>query len=225
MQITEALTRQIHAAMEAAGGSASQAAELLGMERRKLYDFIHNNADLKARWGTSKEEVTPPSEAVTLHRPALPLREEAEEIAKAVEAEDAAMRKGLASIGVRGGALDMAVALQEFHSKHFGRAIEMLGGGISKQFLDLMSEVERISNTLNDPTAVLEPEREMMLREDRSRLLDLMGKFFDKLNQAVVTQAKVRAIQNAKEGKGKPGKPGFSPLVAVHGNNVTINEK
>ena len=89
MQMTEELTRQIHAALEATGGSAARAAEFLGMEKRKLYDFIHNNADLKTRWSSSKSEADPGSEeAQSIHRPLLAVRQEAEEVADAVERED-----------------------------------------------------------------------------------------------------------------------------------------
>jgi hypothetical protein len=76
---------------------------------------------------------------------------------------------------------------------------------------------------------VLTPQRELLLREDRSRLLDLMNKFYDRANQAVLTQAKVEVLKKqAKEGAGggkKTGKPGFAPLVAVKAEgNVTITE-
>jgi transposase-like protein len=223
---------RIHAALEKTGGDYGAAAEIIGIERGQLSAIIHNNKDLKLRWTTPREFTTPPSDAVTISRPVIPTAAPApalpsdEEIARAIEREDALVRKGMEAIGVTGPKLDTALALQKFHQKHFQRAIELLGGGITKQFIDLMSEVESINKEL---AGVLTPQRELLLREDRSRLLDLMNKFYDRANQAVLTQAKVEVLKKqAKEGAGggkKTGKPGFAPLVAVKAEgNVTITE-
>lgn len=229
MKMTPELETQINAAMQAAGGSITAAATLLGLPMPKVRNFIHNNAGLKAKWAKSNEEVQAPSEAITLSRPMLPDQAEVtdvimagdEEVARAVDKEDALVRKGLDAMGVKGSTLDMAMALQSFQRAHFTKAMDILGGGVTKQALDLMVEIEAISNTLNDPTTTLEPARELMLREDRAKLLDLLGKFYDRASNAVLVQAKVRAMQKDKD---KPKKPkGFLAIQAQPGSTVNVS--
>jgi hypothetical protein len=228
IRVTEELKKQIHAAMEAANGKTADAARLLGMPLRNLMNFVHGNKDLKARWATSTTEVKPPNELAVLGRPAFPVEETNEgimasddEVAAAVEREDSQVRRGLDAMGVKGGTLEMAMALQKFQRAHFSRAIEMLGGGMTRQSLALMVEIDTITDTLNDPTGGLAPARELMLREDRARLLETLGKFFDRANAAVLIQAKVKAIQHKKE---KPNKPkGFLAIQAQSGSSVNVN--
>ena len=103
--------------------------------------------------------------------------------------------------------------------RRFGSMMEMASGGLVKHVLELTAEVETITTTLNDPASALSPEREVVLREDRGRLLDIIGKYTDKVTNAFHVQQKVIALREAKEGGNRGAKPGFAPLVAVSGKH------
>jgi hypothetical protein len=224
----------IHAAMERTGGKQSEAAVLLAVPRKALADIIRNNTNLKTRWVTPKEGVEPTTEAVAIHRPALPTPPtegavicSEREIAAAIEAEDNALKKGLDAVGLSTKTRDFAVALQKLHNKHYTKAIDMLGGGITKGFLDIMVEVEALTAKLNDTAYPPTIEQEMLWREDRAKLLDVMSKFYDRALQADQIKAKIEHLKSlAKNGNRPAGKPGFSPLVAVqvNGGQTTVKQ-
>jgi hypothetical protein len=237
MRVTEDIIKQVNAAMEKADGQASVAARAMGIIPARFYNMLHKHKELKLRWCKSETPQEAPDETVALNRPTLiPPPAEALEagrekidaltlvddrsVAEAMDREDAAVRGGLAKMGVYGQTLELAMALQAFHKKHFTKAIEILGGGVTKQALDLMVEIQNITNTLNgDPN--MAPAKEMMLREDRVRLLDLLGKFYDKASQAVLIQAKVKTMQGERD---KPKKPkGFLAIQAQPGSTVNVS--
>lgn len=232
--MTPELEAKINAAMETSEGDRRIAAELLGITRIELHNFTHRNPVLRARWVASRAKHSAmPAEASQIHRPmpvitkpqsesAIAILSDAD-IAKAIEKEDSLVRNGLDNTGMKPKVRDLAMALQKLQNKHFTRCVEMLGGGITKQFLEIMVEVEELTRRLNDTVAPPTPEQELLWREDRSRLLDMMQKFYDRASSAALTQAKVHALKNQGNGR-KSGKPGFSPLVAVQGQHVTINE-
>lgn len=226
----------VHAAMEAASGNIREAAKALGTTSLALRDIIQKNEGLRTRWRIAGVKGTgAPGVEATIHRPPAPTlpktitvagevieEDEARKIAKAAADEDAAVRSGLLNMGVRGKGLEMVLAMQQVQRKHFARCIEILGGGITKQAIDIMVEVEAISDKLNTPGMTL--EEQMMLREDRRGLLDILGKYKDKVDKSALIQAMVKKVEaEAKAGgKNRPGKPGFGVL--VQGEKVEIHE-
>lgn len=219
MEITENLTAAIHAAMDQTGGKGSEAARLLGLEPETLFNFIHNNKDLKTRWATSRTAVKPPIEAETISRAVIKV-DGNRTMAEAMDQEDRMVRAGFESMGLKPGVVNLAMSLQAFQKKHFTRAIEVIGGGITKCFLDLMAEVEKINKELENPD--LKPWREQMLRTDRAALLENMGRTYDRAQKAAMTQAIIKhKLEGDQGGTEKPRKPAFGPL--IKGNNVQVN--
>lgn len=224
--VTEELKREIHAAMEAAGGKTSVAAEVLGITTEQLSSIIHRHRDLKLKWATSYKETPPPSEAVTIHRPELPpMTLEEQEIAAAIEKEDNALRRSLKAMGVTDEQARGAAAMSVFQKQHYGSAIAMMGGGILKQFLATQAEAAAVAKRLNDPVEEAELKENLplyiALLEHYRGLLDILNKLYDRANQAALTQAKVRALLGSKDGEGGPkrAKPGFAPLTAEHADS------
>jgi len=225
-------TATIHAAMETASGNLGVAAKSLGMTTLKLKDLILADDGLKQRWRISGLRGSgSPGEHSVIHRPPAPpmvdgksvSSEEAQKIAKALEEEDAAVRSGLLKMGVSGTGLEMVLAMQQVQRKHFARCIEMVGGGITKQAIDIMLEVEKINNRLSDSAVPL--DEQAMLREDRRGLLDILGKYKDKVDKSALIQAMVKKVEADVKGGGKGsrhGKPGFGVL--VQGERVEIHE-
>ena len=227
-------TAKVHAALEAAKGKIPEAATLLGTTSIALKKIINADDGLKQRWAIAGSKGTgSPKEASTIHRPAAPAISvggkelefnDAKEIAVAMEDEDAAVREGLLKMGVRGAGLEMVMAMQQVQRKHFARCIEIVGGGITKQAIDILGEVELISKRLSEVGVPL--DEQIMLREDRRGLLDILGRYKDKVDKSALIQAMVKKVEAdiKKGGKGgSAGKPGFGTLL-VKGEKVEIHE-
>lgn len=224
-------TARIHAAMESSGGNLRGAARQLGMSSLQLKDIIKLDESLRTRWVKGEDEKGAPGAESIIHRP-MPATvtlgkdklsmEEAKKIADAAAAEDSSLRDGLLNLGVRGDALEMALAMQQVQKKHFTRCIEILGGGITKSSLDVMVEIDKINKRLNEAGVPLDEQH--MLREDRRGLLDILGRFKDKVDKSALIQATVKKLEaEAKSGgKGRSGKPAFGVL--VQGERVEIHD-
>jgi len=216
--------------MEAVGGSLRAAARTLGIKHLKLRDIIQSIPSLRTRWRVAGE-VGVPGVAAEIHRPAVlrvgneavPL-EDAKALADALEAEDCAIRTGLLKMGIKGAGLEMALALQQMQRKHFSRCVEIVGGGITKQFLDVMTAIHEIEEKLQ-ATTDMPIEEELMLREDRRGLLQVLGNFKDKVDKSALIQATVKKLEAEAKGggRGKAGKPGFGVL--VQGENIHLHER
>lgn len=199
---------EVKAALTRAG-NVSEAAELLGCTEVALRKRIKRSSALV--------KFTEPqqAEADTLHRKDNPktLLTEETAIAEAMNAEDAALKKGLKSIGLSGAALKEAVALQAFHNTQFQKSYEMIGGGITKMFFDLKSEVTIINERLYE--GGMDIEEENMLRSDRSRLLEQLGKTYDRSLKAAMTQAVINHRLSERAHQGPTTKPGFAPITQL----------
>jgi hypothetical protein len=122
-----------------------------------------------------------------------------EDVAAAIKKEDADVRSGLSKMGLKTSTLDMAMAIRELAGRHFGSCLQLTGGGVTKQFLQVMVEIEKIDARL-DPETVRDfpmtlPE-ESMLREDRRGLLQVMSQFSDRVNSSALIQAKIWKMKN-----------------------------
>ena len=165
-----------------------------------------------------------PTEAALINREAM----SDEAIASAVKREDELVRQGLEAMGLTNAESAMALSLSAFQRGHFRSSAQMIGGGITKTFIGVMVEVEAINARLNMGDK-LELPVEMMLREDRRGLLDVLAKFADRSNKSVLVQAQVmeiaaRARKDAQSGGGSGGKPGFSPLKSANASGPQESE-
>ncbi len=218
--------------MESAGGKLPEAAKLLGVTSPALKKIVMADDGLKQRWALAGVKGTgAPGEPSTIHRPPAPAitvagkeieYSDAKAIAKAMEDEDAAVRSGLINMGVRGSGLEMVLAMQQVQRKHFARCIEIVGGGITKQAIDIMGEVDLISQRLAEPGVPL--EEQMMLREDRRGLLDILGRYKDKVDKSALIQAMVKKVEAEAKGASKSqAKPkSFLAIQAQSGSNVEV---
>ena len=201
---TEKLT---NLAMIKAGGKISIAAPLLSLTGMQLRERIRGNSVLRARWMSKKD--SPPSQSVAIHRDAIPGDEEMillseADVAEQMQKEDASVRSGLEKMGLKKSTLDMAMAVRELAGKHFGSCLQLTGGGVTKQFLQVMVEIEKIDARLDPDTVKDFPmtlQEESMLREDRRGLLQVMSQFSDRVNSSALIQAKIWKMKN--DGRGK----------------------
>jgi hypothetical protein len=159
-----------------------------------------------------------PGEASDIHRePQLPDKQEVI-LADALRREHIDLRKGFEKMGFSGDTLELAMSLQEFHRKHFRNVIDLLGGGMVKQYLEICNEVKKITEIISAADYNLPPEFYDVLRKDRQGLLDTIIKMYDRAVQAALVGAKVEYMR--KHGAdvigGRKNKPGFGPLKSAN---------
>lgn len=232
--------RQIHEAMETCGGNLTEAAKLLGLKRHVLQKALYNCPDLALRWTKSKKLTDAPAiEAVDLNRTDLMIHSDAADIERRMQQEQGAMRAGLEQMGVAGPGLDLAVAMQQFHGRHYTTSLKLIGGGLTKQFLDLMEEAKKITLELEAggrefPTINLEtgeksgtrfvpltPMREKVLRDDRASIIEAMQRMSDRANKAILTQAIIKQKLQGKQSNQRP--KGFLQIPNAKQVNVLVN--
>jgi hypothetical protein len=222
---TDAYKREIHAAMEKAGGKTAEAARALGITTEELSRHIHHHDDLKYRWATKYKEIQPPPQAVIeMHRPQIQ-RLKGQEAAEALEIEDRKLRLNCARVGIEGKALELYLSLGAFQRDQYGsKTLDMMAGGINKQFLETLVEVSKINDRLSSDWREMDMEEEQMLREDRSRQQAHLVQLYDKAVQAMLVLAKVQAMKSEKDGGPKSNKPGFSPLLIRADGDIHVQE-
>ena len=96
---------------------------------------------------------------------------------------------------------------------------------MTKTFVEIMACIDDINSRLEDGGLTLEEEQ--MLRQDRSRLLEIQGRTYDRSLKAAMTQA-VIAQSYPREARGKKAgvKPGFRPIVnaiKIEADNVKVS--
>lgn len=238
----EQIVRETEAALDKHGGNRAAAAAELGIDDAALRGRINRNDQLRLRWagvGSSVRESMPrhaPKEAVTIYRDVLPsalgkhtsptfqkINDDNENIAAAVEKEDLLVRTGVQNLGLSKDQMELAMSFQSFQRRFFTTSFEMLGGGITRQFVTLVSEIESISERLKNSTE-LTPSMEAILREDRSRLLAIQVQMYDRAAKAALIQIEVNnRLKGGGSGK-QAGKPGFTPLAMQVKGDVHIHQ-
>jgi hypothetical protein len=210
------LRQKINAALEAVDGDYAKAAALLGITRKSLYSRVYRSPDLRFRWVNSIKEPTIKEKD---QRRALASVGAASRDLKAMEAD---VRKGLANIGLSGDNLEEALSLQKFQSEHFSKTVQIMGASIFKVFLELKGSFSEITRELQEDS-FNSPEEEFNARDYQIKLVDALGKTWDRANKAALTHAMVKSkMAELEEGRrsGPKAKPGFTPVVNTQVNVV-----
>lgn len=220
-KLTPDQLKRIHMALDQCEGQLSPAAALLGITRESLKKLIKDYPELSSY----VDGATPPTEAETIARPALPVATKEEtDLVEATRKADEQVQQGFEAIGVKGEALTEAMAFREFGKHHFIDMRHFIGGGVAKLFADLVADVKSVRNEIDDPSNKVDAEIQRMLREDRSRLVKLALDTYDRVRQATLDAAMIEAKRKeAKDGK-KRAQPAFSPL-AVKCDTLVVNEQ
>jgi hypothetical protein len=222
VKLTPEQLKRVHIALEQTDGNVPAAAALIGLSREALRKIMAEYPELQSYKG----DATPPSEAETIARPALPVvgKDEAD-LALAMKKADEQVREGFDAIGVSGGALDQAMAFRQFGKFHFQDMRHFIGGGVAKLFADLMSDIKTVREEIADPAAKPDIELQKALREDRSRLVKMALDTYDRVRQAALDAAVIEAKKaEAKNGGKRKNAPAFAPLAMKVEGNVTVNE-
>lgn len=209
--------KRVHIALEQAG-TIQGAASLVGMSAASLSHLCKTTPELRSYL----KNAPPPTDEETIARPAL-LTEGERDLSAAVEKADKQVRRGFDAIGVKGKALDQAMAFRDFGKFHFHDLRHYISGGVAKLFADLMADIEDVRKDLEEKMSDVEYQK--MLREDRSRLVKLALDTYDRTRQAALDAATIEAKKlEAKNGaNNRKGKPAFAPL-AIKCDTVVVNE-
>lgn len=220
-------------------GSMQGAAKLLGLSYGGLRGLVHKDPELRAKYTRPRKskaqeanELDDPVDQNMVELGRLQNVKSSKEevllqerqVAEALTKEDENLKTGLTSIGLSPLAIKSAEALQKFHNTHFTRAVEIIGGGMTKTFVEIMACIDDINARLEEGGMTLEEEQ--MLRQDRSRLLEIQGRTYDRSLKASMTQAVIQyKLSESSDNQASRGKPGFRPIInaiKIEAQNVKV---
>lgn len=220
-------------------GSMQGAAKLLGLSYSGLRSLVQKDPELRAKYtrprkskAQESKELDDPvdQDMVELGRIQHIKQSNAEallqdkQVSEALTKENENLKEGLTSIGLSPLAIKSAESLQKFHNTHFTRAVEIIGGGMTKTFVEIMACIDDINVRLEEGGMTLEEEQ--MLRQDRSRLLEIQGRTYDRSLKASMTQAVIQhKLSEGSPDKPSRGKPGFRPIInaiKIEAQNVKV---
>jgi len=208
--------RRIHIALHQAG-SVAGAAGLLGMDKKDLKKVVNQDPALKSYLPGA----TIPNQVETIARQPLPVVNQERDLVAAVKKADEQVREGFTAIGVTGDALTQAIAFADFGRMHCATIRHYASGGVAKLFADLMADIKEVRDEIKECD---NPDREKILREDRSRLVGAVINVYDRVRESSLTTATIEAKKaEAREGKNKGKKSAAFPPLAVTGD-VHIHE-
>ena len=120
-------------------------------------------------------------------------------IAEAIQREEARLKEGVEQLGLSERAKSLALSCQRFQRNNFNSVLQITSGGITKAFLETLEEVENINHRLANISESRPPPEQLvayesLLREDRARLLDFIHKAAVKVDQSILTQAKIQKM-------------------------------
>lgn len=219
------------AALQEAGGHRATAAARLNITELRLKGMIFVSDALKAKWNGWRP-TGPPSEAVTLSRPAImgslvgilkKIDATPEEIEAAMLEEDAMVRKGLEFLPLSKAEIEVAVSFQAYQKRAFANAFELLSGGIVSQYVKTVPIIGEITDQIRnlDPESKTYVAMQSILREDRAKLMAMQIQTWDRARSAMLANVKK---DDSKTVAG-PGKPGFGALVVKTDGDVHIHEQ
>lgn len=210
----ESKVEVLAAALQASHGDPAKAAGLLNLPERHVLNTIAQNEPLRKTWG-----VIPPTEIPTEAESfAGGTSEMYLQVALRMQVEDAALKRGLAGIGLTDAEADTAVALSQLSRDNFKPSLQVVNGSVTgacvKLFKEMGTIIERLAavRTLMGTSAKTD-EGYLILMEEEDKLQGHLTATVDCLNQIQRNAIQAAAIMAQVESGGqmKSAKKGFSP--------------
>ena len=230
------------AALVAANGHISVAAEALGIAAATLRKRITNHPTLRSRWCSVPDEPPPPEDITVARKNAIAKKvadhalKSEEEIARKIAAEDAKFHQGFSAFGFNAEELEMATKLQSFHGKHFNKCVDMVTGGLTVTAVRVMLLAQDLSvrlttapviNKLTGEDRLKALEEQRMMWNAFNRLCENLTRMSEAAANGTAIRAKIQMMREqakAASTKPQPGKAGFTPLLAIKAEGpVTIH--
>lgn len=144
----------IDAALTRTNGNRSHAAAALGMPPKRLYGAVATNPILNSKWGANHPDAVEPHLATEIHRErglsALPIPQQEEAVAVAVDKQDALLHKGWAKLGFDGKERKFLAQLQATYTKNYAGTIALAAGGAAHANTRLLLTLESVTEKIQD---------------------------------------------------------------------------
>lgn len=233
--VTEQQKSALDRALETTNGDIAEACALIGITSEEGRDIITSCRVLEEKWRTPRKGLVAPTQLAADLRQQTHYEVDAN-AGKLVDeaAIHAAMQSDLGKMQLTKGEVNLALSFRDFTNNHFSRMMQVMGGGLTRRFMRLEKEIDKIDLELDglDLDKPQDAMREVTLRHDRAALIELQQKAFDRVNKAALTQATIRQKEAATKNNpsGTPaGKPAFGSKPRLTQVNVqpgaTVNLK
>lgn len=207
--------KRIHAALTECNGDREAAAIKLGIEKRQLTQMIHSLVSLKRAWGQPK----PPNLPVAIPIPQMVTQESFEEL----ERKNDEQFENLLAKTLNPSEMETSRSLSKMFGRHLGQVANLVGGTLIERAMKLKDEISKAEQRLeigfggDDAGQQLKATYEFITNGNNT-LISIM----EIINKSAMARAKLREMEQAKNG-GKPnGKPGFGPKMANVVQNVAV---
>lgn len=214
--------RRINEALTKCNGDKRAAAEMLQMDVDKLRWTVNGNKDLRAFWTPAGRKANP---VAIMGGPMLP--DEPKETSAEIEArEEAEFKKHLEYIGEESGDVTEALALSKMYGSQIGRCINLIGGGITQRALALIRlckklDEERAAGFTGEHAVAASVNWSITYMEAHK----MLATYMKAAALSSVARAKIKALQDAANGRNGHSKPSFGPKQTniIAKGNVQVN--
>ena len=227
--ITKEELRQLAEALDATNGNISQAADLLGWDKKRVYKAISKIEKLKERFGpqTDPEDLMLKPADEIARVPVLSPSERA--LVRRQAEEEALAKKDYSRLGLEPEQVKQLESLEKYAGITLAQSVRIAHGGQNKVMLGLLDMFDRFKKKLDDgawPYTVT-PEGDQVLDEAKGVQV-LVGisaevrALYGQLHKNQVLMIRAEELKNQGNGQSR-GKPGFSPgspPVAIQINGV-----
>ena len=150
--VTEDIIRQADLALTKTRGNRPHAAQLLGWTTRRMYNVVDSSPHLKLKWSRKDEQPEAPGLASDVHREKglQPFATSKEDLAHAVEAEDALWQKGYEKLNFTPAKKEFLTTVMEAHGNHWKAVTQMFQGGVSYTATELLFMFHKIEKEIQD---------------------------------------------------------------------------
>ena len=235
--ITKEELRQLAEALDATNGNISQAADLLGWDKKRVYKAISKIQALKERFGpqTDPEDLMLKPADEIARAPVLSPSERAL-VRRQAEEEAALEKKDYSRLGLEPAQVKQLESLEKYAGITLSQSVRIAHGGQNKVMLGLLDMFDRFKKKLDDgqwPYTVT-PEGDQVLDEAKGVQV-LVGisaevrALYGQLHKNQVLMIRAEELKNQGNGQSR-GKPGFSPggpptLIQINGvKDVNVSQ-
>lgn len=206
---------KIHSALTAANGDRDVAAAALNIDRRQLTQIIHGIASLKRAWGQPKSLNLPV--AIPVPQPV------SQETFEELERKNDEQFENLLAKTLNPGEMETSRSLSKMFGRHLGQCANLVGGTLIERAMKLKDAIadaeKRVEQGFVGETAAMELKSTYeFITNGNNTLISIM----ETINKSAMARAKLREMEQAKNGARPNGKPGFGPKMANVVQNAAV---
>lgn len=205
-----------HTYLKEAEGEIPDAALLMGVSESHLREVIASSPVLSSIYGKSRKNIPyQPEQQASRSLPPAITQPPAIRMADAMIVQEEEIQRPLTKLGFNAREAKEILSIEEFAGNHFDRSLTMLHGGMVKTTLRLIFQAQEIEEKYLRDESLEQKDRDSWW-DIYFRILENIRKQNDQAQKAALTRALIKGQK-----KSGPGKPGFTPGVAIQVNNPT----